>query len=60
MAKNFLILSQNVIEDKYTCGICQSILENPHRPNVCSHVLVFWKYISFNFTIPLNLKNFSI
>lgn len=33
-----ILKSDQEIKEKYTCGICHNILENPFRPNVCKHV----------------------
>ena len=33
-----IYVTEREIEDKFTCGICHSVLEEPISPNVCKHV----------------------
>jgi hypothetical protein len=32
-----LYVSAKEIDEKYTCGVCHTILDSPYSPNVCNH-----------------------
>ncbi len=32
------VISAQDVENNYTCSICTNILDNPYKPNVCTHV----------------------
>ena len=48
---NKIISNQNV-DDDFTCGICHNVFDQPYRPDVCSHV--FCKQCLFNSSVNSN------
>lgn len=50
------VLDEQDAEDKFSCGICCNLMENPCRPNVCQHLLVL---AVFNYSIDKYLQTRS-